>query len=112
MIWNMRRRKKKVSLTWHFNETLVNPGEWKDYFSTEIGLTDSAGTHFNGLTAKFASLSENFRLYEISYRTIGIKEKIVYTNEQWESEMYRTVTFDELPTGELLTFLQANATPL
>lgn len=30
----------------------------------------------------------------------------------WRTEVYRTVEFDEAPTGELLVFLQANATPL
>lgn len=116
MIWNMRKRKKKVSLTWYFNDELVNPGEWRDYFSSEIGFTDSGGTHYKGLTAKFASLSESFRLYAIYYRILGTREKEVYRNGgtggHWASGIYRTVTFDEEPTGDLLTFLQANATPL
>ena len=30
----------------------------------------------------------------------------------WKAEAYRTVEFDEEPTGELLAFLQANATLL
>ena len=29
----------------------------------------------------------------------------------WTDESYRTITFDEEPTGDLLTWLQANATP-
>lgn len=27
----------------------------------------------------------------------------------WTNEAYRTITFDEEPTGDLLTWLQANA---
>ena len=30
-------------------------------------------------------------------------------NGKWEQETFRTVTFDEPPTGKLLTWLQANA---
>lgn len=29
----------------------------------------------------------------------------------WTNQAYRTITFDEEPTGDLLTWLQANATP-
>lgn len=29
----------------------------------------------------------------------------------WNNQAYRTITFDEEPTGDLLTWLQANATP-
>lgn len=29
----------------------------------------------------------------------------------WSNQAYRTITFDEEPTGDLLTWLQANATP-
>ena len=29
----------------------------------------------------------------------------------WGGETYRTIVFDEEPTGDLLTWLQANATP-
>lgn len=37
----------------------------------------------------------------------------VYTiTKGFENSDYETVTFDEPPTGELLVFLQANATPL
>ncbi len=28
----------------------------------------------------------------------------------WTNEAYRTITFEEEPTGDLLTWLQANAT--
>ena len=29
----------------------------------------------------------------------------------WTNQAYRTIIFDEEPTGDLLTWLQANATP-
>lgn len=37
----------------------------------------------------------------------------VYTiTKGFENRDYKTVTFDKPPSGELLAFLQANATPL
>jgi len=30
---------------------------------------------------------------------------------KWEDESDRTITFEEEPTGDLLTWLEANATP-
>lgn len=37
---------------------------------------------------------------------------MVYLNSRWNMGTYRTITFEEEPTGDLLTWLQANATPL
>ena len=34
-----------------------------------------------------------------------------YSSEQWANQDYRTLTFETAPTGELLTWLQANAVP-
>lgn len=35
----------------------------------------------------------------------------VYMMGKWRNETDRTITFEEEPTGDLLAFLQANATP-
>lgn len=57
-----------------------------------------------------------------SYTSIGIHvyplNKMYYDNKRvynledytWTNEAYRTITFEEPPTGDLLTLLQANAT--
>ena len=34
-----------------------------------------------------------------------------YNGGNWMNQSYRTITFDEEPTGDLLTWLEANATP-
>ena len=34
-----------------------------------------------------------------------------YSSEQWANQDYRTLTFETAPSGELLTWLQANAVP-
>lgn len=35
-----------------------------------------------------------------------------YLNGVWKAKEYRTIVFEKPPTGDLLVFLKANATPL
>lgn len=100
MIYNMRRRKKKVSLKWYFNP----------YPSIQKNYTYTAKFTSNGRTFDFLRTKTPSWLGGIEY---GDKD-LVYltTNKTWSHEAYRMVEFEKEPTGELLTFLQANATPL
>ena len=107
MIYNMRRRKKKVSLKWYFNSRL----------SLLENRTYTANFTSNGIT--FIELIINISSWSGGlaygfYAYGGNRSDIVYSNKTntWKAEAYRTVEFDEAPTGELLAFLQANATPL
>lgn len=64
-----------------------------------------------GFSAAFTSNGMEFSsIYVISavmyYR--GTKNIKVYTNEVWTNSAYRTLVFDTSPTGNLLTWLQAN----
>ena len=107
MIWNMRRRKKKVSLKWYFNsqpsiiENRTYTANFTSHGNTYIALNTSTSTRAGGLAYVFNSHGEDRKgtVYTITTRT-------------WKAEEYRTVEFEKEPTGELLTFLQANATPL
>lgn len=45
------------------------------------------------------------------YYSLNIGEILASDAGVWASESYRTITFTEEPTGGLLTWLQANATP-
>lgn len=45
-------------------------------------------------------------------RSGSLSSFAVYQRRRWNAEKYRTITFEEEPTGDLLAFLQANATPL
>ena len=49
-------------------------------------------------------------LYAIGYsqRAIGSTD-VYYSTKGWVNNAYRTSTFSEPPTGDLLTWLQANA---
>lgn len=48
------------------------------------------------------------------YKSDGTYVTAVYTNDDgiafWNGQAYRTITFDTAPTGDLLTWLQANGT--
>lgn len=46
------------------------------------------------------------------YTYSGGEKDQVYMMGKWRNETDRTITFEEEPTGALLTWLQANATPL
>lgn len=37
---------------------------------------------------------------------------LAYLNGVWKAKEYRTIIFEEPPTGDLLAFLKYNATPL
>lgn len=56
----------------------------------------------NGLSFSSITLSENLRV-QISYDSTIVKKF-----GDWASEAYRKLTFDTPPTGDLLTWLQAN----
>lgn len=71
-----------------------------------------------GLSADFISNSENFIGIDFDEKPNGVRYKrisdklIVYTwsDDQWTNQAYRTITFQTPPTGDLLTWLQANGT--
>lgn len=107
MIYNMRRRKKKVSLKWYFDSEPSNLGS-----RTYTANFTSNGKTYIALIADAVSWSGG--LAYVYYAYGGDRNDIVYATKvkTWKAEVYRTVAFTEPPTGELLAFLQANATPL
>lgn len=107
MIWNMRRRKKKVSLKWYFNS------------QPSIRESHTYNANFTSNERPFIALNTNTASWQgglaYIYHVYGSdKGETVYSIQakSWKAEAYRTVEFDEAPTGDLLAFLQANATPL
>lgn len=95
---------KATGETWVLNETGTIPSNF-DYSIT------------------FVSNNQNFsRIYhyalKILYDTIEVTSRLDKSAEglswlgagQWTDQAYRTITFLEAPTGELLTWLQANGT--
>lgn len=102
-----------VSLTWYFNETIDITSQPDKFWGYSSGIAVSFVSGYYGFT-----YDHLIRGYDDTYgvRTLIYYRKIIETRELayrngWRGEVYRTITFDELPTGDLLTWLQANATP-
>lgn len=102
-----------VSLTWYFNETIDITSQPDKFWGYSSGIAVSFVSGYYGFT-----YDHLIRGYDDTYgvRTLIYYRKIYETRELayrngWWGEVYRTITFDELPTGDLLTWLQANATP-
>ena len=49
--------------------------------------------------------------FQIKYSINGALETTVYSSGKWKSDEFRTLIFDEEPTGALLNWLKANASP-
>ena len=62
---------------------------------------------FTSNAQDFIGLTVSSRYRQISYQP---NEVIAYAGAKWTNQAYRTVTFAKPPTGDLLTWLQANAT--
>lgn len=99
MIYNRPRRQKKKRLTWYFNETIrLSKAAYHANFTCDgdslvgIKIPDDASMGYvrSGSLSSFA----------------------VYRHRRWNAERYRTITFEEEPVGDLLAFLESNATPL
>ena len=110
MIYNMRRRKKKQKrLTWYFYARMGYGKSQK--FSANF---ESAGRAWTGIQV---NASERGGVTQMWYLTNSgnpyLSRVSVYTiTKGFENREHKTITFESEPTGELLAFLQANATPL
>lgn len=82
--------------TWVLNSAADHPGSAQDVVIFNVDFTS------NGLSFSSIVLSTNLRA-QISYDSTTVKML-----GRWASEAYRKLTFDAPPTGELLTWLQAN----
>lgn len=99
---------KKSSRTWYLNETI----SWSDSATYNADFTCD-GNYYDAINLTY-SAKPGATLY-IKYRkhgsTTSIKVAELKNRLTWLKEIYRTITFDAPPTGDLLTWLQTNATP-
>ena len=85
--------------TWFINEnTYIEPAF--DAYIYNINFT-SNGENYNSLSLY---RPQPFGEGDISYETTYVS-----LNGSWTNEAYRTITFEEAPTGDLLTWLEVNA---
>ena len=90
-----------VSKTWYFNNTI----------DVSIGRTFAINFLSGGLSCQQLQVGD-FAGYLVYYS--GGNAYLAYSskaNSWYNGINYRTITFEEAPSGDLLTWLQANATP-
>lgn len=103
--------------------TLINGTGYDIAFEETIGKT----WRFNDVISCWEGMTWNVNFVALGYPCTSIystyNNNLFYTTPSlggfmardaagnWNGEEYRTVTFDEPPTGDFLTWLQANATP-
>lgn len=103
--------------------TLINGTGYDITFEEAIGKT----WRFNDTISCWDGMTWNVNFVALGYPCTAIystfNNNLIYTAPSigniaardaagnWSGEEYRTVTFDEPPTGDFLTWLQANATP-
>ena len=89
--------------TWYFNDTID-------------GCTQSKTVNFksNGVAyVKFMEIGDKFNDYLYYYKANDNNTAVYnYKTSTWQNEAYRTIVLDEPATGEVLEFLEANATKL
>lgn len=84
--------------TWVLNETLSLTGN-----ANYIGTFTCNGTTYAGIHTTTSVVTYLFN-------TTQMGGQRVYTRYGWDNEAYRTIVFDESPSGTLLTWLQRNGT--
>lgn len=97
MIYNRPRRQEKKRLKWYFNSKI----------QISRAATYSGVFTCNNVTYTAIILAAGFNA------AMKYGNTTVYTLAAggWISERYRTIVFTEEPTGSMLAFLEANATP-
>ena len=95
--------KPESKLTWVFNQTVTvstTSVVWNVTFT-------SNGREFEAIEASLPS-----GISRVRYKNKRTNTYLLAYQSYWiNGEEYRTITFDEEPTGDLLAWLQANATP-
>lgn len=90
-----------MSEKWYFNETLTGlPPEKDTYFEAQFV---SKGTRFTRINLPIAFAG-------MLYAPVSGNSIIACMGSSWEDPAYRTIELDDPATGELLAFLQQNAT--
>ena len=94
--------------TWYFNDTIGKPA------------TDTLNVNFTSNGAAYAGIERRhvsgfFDMDTLTYLNIGTGKKEPvhdYLGHKWVNEAYRTIVLDKPATGDVLAFLEANATKL
>nr|DAW62195.1 MAG TPA: hypothetical protein [Caudoviricetes sp.] len=95
-----------VSLTWYFNQKLSIP-------VSATSTTFSTRAHYEGDSKTITGIQIINREDNpnMSYLGSGFAFTAWDQRRGWRDAAYRAITFDEAPSGDLLAWLQENATP-
>ena len=94
--------------TWYFNDTIGMP----DTDTLNFNFT-SNGAAYTRIYRYIMTSPFEMKLLRYDNADSGSKDTAyVYGNKQWVNEAYRTIVLDEPATGDVLAFLEANATKL
>ena len=90
--------------TWYFNDTIRNVG----FGVLAVNFT-SNGTEYT----RMVEVRVGKFVHQMQYEgDTGSNKVYDYNTSTWTNEAYRTIVLDEPATGDVLAFLEANATKL
>ena len=90
--------------TWYFNDTIGFPGAL-----FEVNFTSNGVAYHKMMRVRSGKLFDQL-IYLQNNTTQAVAYN--YQTSTWYNEAYRTIVLDEPATGDVLTFLEANATKL
>ena len=90
--------------TWYFNDTI---GKVKN--PLRVNFTSNGAAYDNIFRASVGSFIDNMMYGVMDGNASNVYN---YKSSTWYNEAYRTIVLDEPATGDVLVFLEANATKL
>lgn len=96
-----------MAQTWYLNDTL-NLLSAGTTFEANFVMDD--GSPCKGISFILTGANYNTMIYQSRYGSETYIAYIGNTDLGWQGSRYRKITFETAPTGELLIWLQANAT--
>ena len=90
--------------TWYFNDTIGYP----DQDTLNVNFT-SNGVAFSRMMRNKGFIQDELLYIQSSGRIVAVYN---YKSSAWVFEEFRTIVLDEPATGDVLAFLEANATKL
>ena len=91
--------------TWYFNDTIGYPRSGFD-----VNFTSNGVAYVKIIRMRSGKLFDQLMYYQRGADTNTAAYN--YKTSTWQNEAYRTIVLDEPATGEVLEFLEANATKL
>ena len=99
--------------TWYFNDTIDKIGINSGYTRFDVNFT-SNGIAYTQMSSTYIMNDKRYLLVMQYYNsgTSAVATAYNYIASTWYNEAYRTIVLDEPAAGDVLAFLEANATKL